>query len=464
MSVRLPSRYEDLDPTFRSRLRPVPELNSLVNQAFAGMKVSGGIRFLPVYGKSGCGKTCAACELGTHIPDSRVAVLSGDDLELAQNDLTSRLSERINLLSPQELFIWVVDQYEEKVPAKAAIPAQFVERLSLLDRGALRGQPMLFIWLTTSQEFQRALVEATSRNERILLKPAFELVSVPRAEWASVIEETFTFHNPGNELANYGVLRRKLDDVCRRVETIGRAIEEVGHEIGKPLYELQDISEYHVLMVWPVVDGTGIERVTRFTDPLSGYRLSWNAWCNQLNETDRKQLPLDAYNQARLYFDLRLVPLPVADLHGLCQRLDDESHVPLGPLTQFKNTHLYTVLTGRTDERRFGTLREHRESKRAKEAREWYKTITSQSVAVGRRLAKCLTELALPSTAEKEVRSTHRRIVADIHTERHEQPQRFVLTELKLLSSHETTPSRIRDEIRSTLKKYAQFAGFIQRQ
>jgi len=148
VSVRLPSRYEDLDPQFRRRLRPVPELNSLVNEAFARMRTSGGIRFLPIFGKSGCGKTCAACELGTHIPSSRVEMLTGEQLELPQEDLASVLSRQMDLLTPQELFIWVVDQYEEKVPAKAAVPAQFVERLSLLDRGKFREQPMLFIWLT----------------------------------------------------------------------------------------------------------------------------------------------------------------------------------------------------------------------------------------------------------------------------------------------------------------------------
>ena len=279
-----------------------------------------------------------------------------------------------------------------------------------------------------------------------------------------MIEETFSFHNPGQELANYGVLRKDVDEVCRRVDTIGKAIEELGHKIGQPLYRLQDISEYQVVVVWPVADGTGIERVTRFTDPQSGYRLSWGAWCNSLNDSDREGLPLDAYNQARLYFDFRLVPLPVADLHGLCQRLGDEDYLPLGALTQFKKTHLYTVLTGHSDERKFGTLREHRKSKRAREAQDWYATVTGKSVAVGQRLARCLTELQLPSSYEQEVRCEHGRIVADIHTERGTQMQRVVLTELKLLSSHETTPSHIRDQIRSTLRKYAQFAGFIPRQ
>jgi hypothetical protein len=76
MSIKLPSRYEDLDVAFRGRLRPNQDLLTTVKDAFTSMSVSGGIRFLPVYGGSGSGKTSAALELGSHLPDVKVFKLS----------------------------------------------------------------------------------------------------------------------------------------------------------------------------------------------------------------------------------------------------------------------------------------------------------------------------------------------------------------------------------------------------
>ncbi len=54
--LRLPSRYEDLDLAFRGRLKPNQDLLTLVKTAYASMQLSGGIRFLPIYGESGGGK------------------------------------------------------------------------------------------------------------------------------------------------------------------------------------------------------------------------------------------------------------------------------------------------------------------------------------------------------------------------------------------------------------------------
>ena len=156
MNLRLPSRYEDLDPRFRSKLRPVPSLNSLVQSAYASMKVSGGIRFLPIFGRSGSGKSCGALELTTHLPASHLEVLAPEQLSKSTDELISHLERQIDLFNRSDLFIWVIDQYEEKVQGKRDVPTEFVERLSLLDRGVLRNHPMLFLWLTTDQQFQAA--------------------------------------------------------------------------------------------------------------------------------------------------------------------------------------------------------------------------------------------------------------------------------------------------------------------
>ena len=81
MTVRLPSRYEDLEPAFRGRLKPNRSLLSLVDQAFKSIEVSGGIRFLPIFGESGSGKTSAALEIGTHLPGVYVQQLPRNAIE-----------------------------------------------------------------------------------------------------------------------------------------------------------------------------------------------------------------------------------------------------------------------------------------------------------------------------------------------------------------------------------------------
>ena len=357
MNLRLPSRYEDLDPRFRSKLRPVPSLNALVQEAFASMKVSGGIRFLPIFGRSGSGKSCGALELATHIPSSHLEVLMPELLSKSTEDLISHLERQIYLFNGSDLFIWVIDQYEEKVQGKRDVPTEFVERLSLLDRRNLTNHRMLFLWLTTDTQFRDALAEATSRNERILLRRDFELVGIPREEWPPVIEDTFSFHNEGKELADFGILKAGIETVSQQSDTIGRAIEQIGLQLSAPRSRLEDISEYQVILVWPVVDGTGIERVSGFTNPSLGYKLNWSAWYNRLTEEDRKQLPLNEYNRARLYFDLRLVPVPAADLRAVCLKLEDDAYTPAGSyLAQLKRTHFFAVVSGAEDERSIGTL------------------------------------------------------------------------------------------------------------
>jgi hypothetical protein len=143
MTLRLPSRYEDLDVAFRGRLRPNAQLIELVKKAFASMQVSGGIRFLPIYGESGSGKTSATLELGTHLPEVRVINLSRDAIE-SQDRLKSEIRSR-----DDNPIVAVVDQYEEVVAQRENVPTTFIEWLSLLDRGELRARKILFIWLTT---------------------------------------------------------------------------------------------------------------------------------------------------------------------------------------------------------------------------------------------------------------------------------------------------------------------------
>ena len=57
MTISLPARYEDLDEAFLGRLIANKELIALVNTTYKSMTISGGIRFLPIYGESGVGKS-----------------------------------------------------------------------------------------------------------------------------------------------------------------------------------------------------------------------------------------------------------------------------------------------------------------------------------------------------------------------------------------------------------------------
>ena len=122
------------------------------------MAVSGGIRFLPIYGQSGSGKTSAAQELSTHLPECEVFTLTREAIE-SQESLNAAVHAQWKRRLPPKLLIAVVDQYEENVARRTDVPTRFVEALSLLDRGELRTNPTLFLWLTTSKEFQGDLAE-----------------------------------------------------------------------------------------------------------------------------------------------------------------------------------------------------------------------------------------------------------------------------------------------------------------
>jgi hypothetical protein len=227
-------------------------------------------------------------------------------------------------MEPNQLLIAVIDQYEESVPERGSIPSSFVESLALLDRGEFRTTPIVFIWLTTSRDFQKHLSDATSRNRRILVSDKFELTGPQRSNWPHIIEETFRFHNDDRDLADFEVLNDALTEMSHNSESLGDAIGVAGARLASYTRSLHDVSKYLVIMLWPVSDGLRIQRVQQFTDARQGYKLDWNSWYRDLNSDDKRQLPLQELNRARLYFDMRLVPIAVADLYPLCQELDND--------------------------------------------------------------------------------------------------------------------------------------------
>lgn len=460
---RLPSRYEDLDPAFRGRLRPNAPLIELVQLSYQSMQVSGGIRFLPIYGRSGTGKSSAALELATHLPQARVCTVSRAAIENREQLEIELRGFRRNMDSNQ-LLIAVVDQYEEAVAERGGIPTSFVETLSLLDRGELRRLPVLFIWLTTSREFQALLANATSRNRRILAATDFELIGPSAEEWPQIIEETFRFHNQDKDLADFEILEDDLRKISQGEESLGDAIEVAGKRLFIYVRSLHDLSTYQVLILWPVSDGLRIQRIQQFTDTRQGYKLDWNAWYRQLNPDDQRQLPLREYNRARLYFDMRLVPISVADLHPLCRNLDEDSvELHQSYLARFQSTHLFSLLTSQWNPEAYSPLRE-RESQRAAAARTWYETVTSSPVGLGRRLATVLRALGLDAQHEETIASPHGRVRADVVVKRTSNQPPNILVELKAYSAENTMPSTICGAIQTTLRRHAQFAGFLQRQ
>lgn len=462
--LKLPSRYEDLDVAFRGRLKANKALLELVKSSFTGMQIAGGIRFLPIYGESGSGKSSAAFELGSHLPEAHVFQLPRSAIE-SPTELTGVVSKELKQLdgTPKKLMVAVIDQYEEAAAQKSAIPTSFVEALALLDRGELRNTRILFLWLTTNLEFQRSLAEATTRNRRILVKPDFIHLGPEKSEWPEIIEETFRFHND-RDLSDFELIQEDLVEVSRGAETLGTAIEHVGSRLAQHVHTLHDLSTYQVIMLWPVTDGLRITRVQQFTDARQGYKLDWNAWYRQLNEEDQRQLPLKALNRARLYFDLRLIPIAAADLHPLCKDLDNDDFVlHKSYLERFEKTHLFSIIKGTWDPSTYTPLRE-RESERANAARSWYESVTSKPTAIGKRLAKTFKELGLTADHEQTISSSHGKVRADILVIRDGFTPQNAIIELKAFSPDNTMPSSICEQIRITLRRHAQFAGFLERQ
>ena len=443
---------------------PNVELLKIVNNAHKSMQMHGGIRFLPIFGKSGSGKTSAARELGTHLPTCQVVELGRDSIQPYDN-LTKTLGAHLFKMVPmnKSFFIGVVDQFEEAVAENASLPARFVENLSLLDRGEMRKYPMLFLWLTTNREFAASLSEATSRNRRILVDPDFELHGPPQGEWRQIIEETFSFHNSGKSLADFEVLPDDIERACLESNTVGTAVEHVGDLLLGHLDNLPDMSDHQVIMLWPVTDGVRISRVQQFTDTRAGYVLEWNEWFRELSKDDQQQLPLREYNRARMYFDMRLVPIAAADLQPLCQRPQEPNFVPHKTYTdRFGETHLYNIVTGDWNPETFSPLKE-RESKRADEALGWYRGANSNPTFLGQRIALTLRQLGCQAEHEVTMTSQYGTIRPDVLVTSAVRPTKRCI-ELKAFSPENTMPSSIRDAVRSTLRKYAQFAGFLARQ
>jgi hypothetical protein len=426
------------------------------------MEISGGIRFLPIFGNSWSGKTSAALEFGTHLPEIHVEQLPREIIENT-NSLASTVKKIVKHTKGKKLVI-VIDQYEEAAAQRTLIPTNFVEALSLLDRGELREMRLLFIWLTTSRDFQKSLADATSRNRRILVSPDFEIQGMPSTEWPPIIEETFQFHNQERTLSDYEILDSDLLLISEEEPTIGAAIEATGVRLARYATTLHDLSTYQVVMLWPVTDGLRITRVQQFTDPRQGYKLDWNAWYRQLNVEDQKQLPLKEFNRARLYLDMRLVPIAAADLHQLCKELDnDKTSLGASYLDRLKSTHFYSIITGAWIPDNYAPLRE-RESKRALEAREWYLTVTTDPVKLGRRIAMCLKQLGVSADYEKSIESVHGKLRSDLMIDRAPVTPPNVIVEIKAFAPENTMPSTICHAVQTTLKRHAQFAGFLQRQ
>lgn len=247
LSLRLPSRYEDLDTAFRGRLKPNQPLLALVKQAFTSMEISGGIRFLPIFGKSGSGKTSATLEIGTHLPDLFVSQLPRSAIDDPAG-LGGAL-EKIKKQARGRKIVAVIDQYEEVAAQRTAIPSAFVEAISIMDRSRGGLGSVLFIWLTTSREFQSDLSSATSRNQRILISSDFELEGISCSNWPPIIEETFQFHNQDKTLSDFEILDRDMAEISDSEPTIGSAIEKIGVRLSGYVSALHDLSTYTVVML-----------------------------------------------------------------------------------------------------------------------------------------------------------------------------------------------------------------------
>lgn len=462
MTPALPSRYEDLSIGFRGRLQPNQELIALISATFRKKSITGGIGFLPIFGESGSGKTSATMELGTHLPDIYVYKLPGDALESKSSILKSVLEARID--ADSRPIVAVVDQFEESVATKLEIPTSFVESISLLDRGELKDGGVIFVWLTTSPEFRELLTRATSRNSRILVSPDFTIRGPDKAEWPEIVKDTFAAHNYDAPLSDYDILPGDVVEISKRKSTLGDTIEAVADKLVSDVPEFQNLAEYRVCMLWPVTDGARINLIHQFTEPKQGYMLNFDAWYRSLNKLDAETLPLHAFNRARLYFDLRLIPIAAADLQPICGSIDLDNFV----LRQsYKDrmalTHLYSIVTGNWDPDKYAPLRE-RKSARADSARIWYPLVTSKPARIGRRLAQFFTEMGLPSSHEVAIKTRHSSITADVLCNAPRPGERQTIIELKAYSPENTMPSSIASQVRLTLKRHAQLAGFLAKQ
>jgi len=410
---------------------------------------------LPIFGESGSGKSCATLQIERHMPNCRVRLVPTEVVD-NRNLLEKYISTEQRGLDSSNMLILVIDQYEEQVATRLQTPSRFVEQLSLLDRGDLRHIPTLVIWLTTSLEFQAQLVEATSRNRRILIETEFKLNGPGRDAWPEIIEETFQFHNTGQSLADYNILTEDLFAVSIECDTLGSAIESIGVKARSINSELPDLSEYIVVILWPVTNSHRCALVNHFSDNRNGYLLDWNAWFNSLNKDDRARYDVHQLNRTRLYFNFRLIPIPAASIQHLCNSLEEDQTVfSKSHLVTFRQSHFYSIVDNSWKPERYVPI-QIGDSKRAHEAATWYSGITTKPTQLGNRLAQVLKSCGKDAQHEFTLRARHSTIRTDIHVGGHPK----FLIELKVFSQYNTTSSRIANAVGTTLRKYAQFAGF----
>lgn len=414
--MKLPSRYEDLEESYRGRLLPNVSLNSKIKSAIKSMSISGGIRFLVAYGESGAGKSSSTIELKTHLPDVHTFLLSDEEIK-NKKLLLERISHE-HKFHPNKTLIPIIDQFEENVAGKENIPTQFVEFISLFDRNELKNIPTIFIWLTTSKDFQTSLVTATSRNKRILLDEKFEIIGPKKEQWLNIIKDNFSIHNQEKSLSDYLIIDSDIESIVFSNVTLGSTIEQVGSLLAEHIDDIQDLSEYIVILFWPVADSTRNQRVLQFSRARDAYKLDWEAFYRELSQEEKKQLPLDVYNRTRLYFDMRVIPVRVADLHKLCMNLNDDN-ITLGKtyLDRFSKTHFFHVVNETWETYDYAPVRE-RQSERSTEAATWYTDVTSQPTLLGKRLAKILTNLDLDAKHEHEIKTEFSTVRSDVFVEK----------------------------------------------
>ncbi|MFG4657073.1 hypothetical protein ACF0BG_19310 [Acinetobacter baumannii] len=132
-------------------------------------------------------------------------------------------------------------------------------------------------------------------------------------------------------------------------------------------------------------------------------------------------------------------------------------------MERFRSTHFFSIISGAWSPDQYSPLRE-RQSQRADEARNWYESVTTQPTKLGRRISRCINELGLSSEYERTITSAASQIRTDILVNRTPVSPPNVIVELKAFSPENTMPSSICDSVRTTLKRHAQFAGFLGRQ
>ena len=101
------------------------------------------------------------------------------------------------------------------------------------------------------------------------------------------------------------------------------------------------------------------------------------------------------------------------------------------------------------------------DSNRSKDAKEWYESVTTEPTKLGKRIAKILRELGLNATHETLIQSPSSQVRADVFIDRPAHQKRKVILELKAYNTVNTNPSGIRNAIRTTFKRHARFAGFL---